>query len=197
MASRLKRHCHWDVIFALTFRLHLHSHPLSYLPWLELGLVPNCQRYYEGSDSSGIASKSAAPEVSLLISIELPNIPSPTTLVPSRDARFIYRYVCFHRRRRRTTPAEIIRHPELGHIVDHCAVRGSRYLPARSPTGLAETSSLDYGLFIHLWLLPTLSYENAVTVGYGGVTTPPVRTCTRPFNRIHRRTGHKPLGLWI
>ena len=40
-----------------------------------------------------------------------------------------------------------------------------------SPTGLAETSSLTYGLVIHLRLLPTLSRENAVTnVGYRPVT---------------------------
>ena len=40
-----------------------------------------------------------------------------------------------------------------------------------SPTGLAETSSLDYGLVIHLRLLSTLPHGNAVTtVGYRPVT---------------------------
>ena len=74
-----------------------------------------------------------AAEVSLFISIELPDIPSLTTLLPFRDARFISLRVV-HRRRRRTTPAEIIRHPELGHIVGPCAIRGSpfaRRLPDR------------------------------------------------------------------
>jgi len=55
------------------------SHPLSCLPSLTPGLVPGGQHYYEGSESSAIASKSAAAEVSLLISVELLNIPSPTT----------------------------------------------------------------------------------------------------------------------
>lgn len=36
------------------------------------------------------------------------------------------RYGSFHRRRRRTTPAAFSRHPESGHIVGPCAVRGSR-----------------------------------------------------------------------
>ena len=50
------------------------------LPSLAAGLVPGGHHYYEGSDSSAerILGLRAA-EVSLLISIELPGIPSPTT----------------------------------------------------------------------------------------------------------------------
>jgi hypothetical protein len=53
---------------------------LSCLPSLAAGLVPAGQHYYEGSDSSAerVTGLHAA-EVSLLISIELPNIPSLTT----------------------------------------------------------------------------------------------------------------------
>jgi hypothetical protein len=61
----------------------------SYLPSLAPGLVPSGQHYYEGSESSArrISGLHAA-EVSLLISIELLNIPSPTTLLPFRLPRF-------------------------------------------------------------------------------------------------------------
>ncbi len=61
----------------------------------------------------------------------------------------------------------------------------------RSPTGLAETSSLSYGLFIRLRLLSTFSVENAVTIGYGAVTDSPIGTFTRQFNRRHRRTSYR------
>lgn len=61
----------------------------SYLPSLASGLVPGGHHYYEGSDSSAqrISGLHAA-EGSLLISIELPSIPSPTTLLPFRLPRF-------------------------------------------------------------------------------------------------------------
>jgi hypothetical protein len=45
------------------------------------------------------------------------------------------------------------------------------------------------GLFIRFRLLSTLSVENAVTINYGEVTTSPIRTFTRLFNRLHRRTS--------
>jgi hypothetical protein len=61
----------------------------SYLPSLAPGLVPVGQHYYEGSVpyAQRILGLHAA-EGSLLISIELPNIPSPTTLLPFRLPRF-------------------------------------------------------------------------------------------------------------
>ena len=87
---------------------------------------PVGRRSYGGSDSSAerITGLHAA-EVSLLISIELPNIPSPSTLLPFRDARFSsLRFLSPSSPPH--DPCGQSRHPELGHIVGHCAVRGSR-----------------------------------------------------------------------
>ena len=81
---------------------------------------------YGGSDSSAerITGLHAA-EVSLLISIELPNIPSPSTLLPFRDARFTsLRFLSPSSPPH--DPCGKSRHPELGRVVGHCAVRGSR-----------------------------------------------------------------------
>jgi len=72
----------------LSMRLVFPNLP-SCLPSLAAGLVPAGHHYYEGSDSSAerVTGLHAA-EVSLLISIELPNIPSPTTLLPFRSPQF-------------------------------------------------------------------------------------------------------------
>ena len=61
----------------------------SCLPSLVRGLVPRSQRYYEGSESSAkrIIGLHTA-EASLIISIELPSIPSPSTLLPFHSPRF-------------------------------------------------------------------------------------------------------------
>jgi hypothetical protein len=56
---------------------------------------------------------------------------------------------------------------------------GVHVVLGRSPTGLAETSSFCYGLFIRFRLLSTFSVENAVTIGYGAVTDSPIGTSTR------------------
>jgi len=70
-------------------------------------------------------------------------------------------------------------------------------LLGHSPTGLAESSSqYSYGLFIRIWLLSTLSVENAVTVDYGAVTDSPTGTFTWRFNRLHRRTSSVSLRRW-
>ena len=65
------------------------SNLLPYLPSLAVGLVPAGHHYYEGSESSAerVTGLHAA-EASLLSSIELPNIPSPTTLLPFRSPQF-------------------------------------------------------------------------------------------------------------
>ena len=82
-----------------------------------------------------------AAEVSLFISIELPNIPSPTTLLPFHDARFRTSRFGYRRRRRTILRCE----PPLG--VEprlRCGVRSEvRDLLDCSPTGLAESSSLS------------------------------------------------------
>ena len=62
-------------------------------------------------------SRLHAAEVSLLISIELPNIPSLTTLLPFRSPRFNtlqFWSPCKPPHR----PAEMIRRPELGLVWD-------------------------------------------------------------------------------
>jgi hypothetical protein len=110
----------------LTFMRLAFSNLLPCLPSLAAGLVPAGHHYYEGSDSStervlGLR----AVEVSLLISIELPNIPSPNTLLPFRDARF-NRYGLFSPSSPPRDPCGRSRHPELGRVVDPCMVRGSR-----------------------------------------------------------------------
>lgn len=116
-------------------------------------------------------------EVSLLISIELPNIPSPTTALPFRLPQFD------------TLPSSVTVQADLptvhrsGQTQRSSLCRyvdsGVRHFLGSSPTGLAESSSqYSYGLFIRLWLLSTLSVENAVTIDYGAVTDSPDRTFT-------------------
>jgi len=77
------------VSFDLLFMILVFPNLLPYLPSLAVGLVPAGHHYYEGSDSSTerVTGLHAA-EVSLLIAIELPNIPSPTTLLPFRSPQF-------------------------------------------------------------------------------------------------------------
>ena len=83
------------------------------------------------------------------------------------------------------------RHPELGLVWDMREIR-VRDLLGRSPTGLARYRvRFRYGLLIRIRLLSTLSAENAVTFNYGEVTPSPIRTFTRQFNRIHRRTSYR------
>jgi hypothetical protein len=60
----------------------------SYLLSLAAGLVPVGHHYYEGSASLANIKGLRFTRVSLLISIEFPNIPSPTTLLPFRLPRF-------------------------------------------------------------------------------------------------------------
>lgn len=105
-------------------------------------------------------------QVSLLISFELLTIPPPTTLLPFRYDRF----VTLHHRR--SLPCLS---PGQTSWVGGTSVAWSRVriLLGCSPTGLAETSSLDYGLVIHLRLLSTLPHGNAVTsFGFRAVTLP-------------------------
>ncbi len=63
-----------------------------------------------------------------------------------------------------------------------------RDLQGRSRQAWPNRVRLRYGLPIRLGLLSTLSVENAATINYGEVTTSPIGTSTRPFNRLHRRT---------
>jgi hypothetical protein len=164
------------------------SHPPSCLPSLATGLVPVGQHYYEGSDSLAEHRSLLLTRVSLLIAIEFPIIPSPTTTWPFHDARF--GTLRFDHRRRRCTALRY--HPPLGvePRLGRKVQSGVRELPGRSPTGLAESSSqYCYGLIFRLRLLSTLSFENAVAFNYRDVTNSLIGTFTRLFNRLHRRTG--------
>ena len=91
---------------------------LPCLPSLAEGLVPAGQHYYEGSESSAerILGLHAA-EASLLISIELPNIRSPTTLLPFRSPRFDTLLFPFTVRAASPT-CGVNRRPELGLVWD-------------------------------------------------------------------------------
>ena len=75
--------------FDCLFMVLVFSNLLSCPPSLTVGLVPIGHHYDEDSDSPAwrITGLHAA-EVSLLISIELLNIPSPTTLLPFRSPQF-------------------------------------------------------------------------------------------------------------
>lgn len=90
----------------------------SCLPSLAVGLVPPGQHYYEGSESSaGRFLGLHAAEASLLISIELPSIPSSNTLLPFRSPRFDT--LRFRITVRAASPTcGVNRHPELGLVWD-------------------------------------------------------------------------------
>ena len=124
-------------------------------------------------------------EVSLFISIELLNIPPPGTLLPFHDARFNTLQFSSPPHR----PAESFRRPESGLVWDvSCGQRVA--LCSHAPRqAWPNRVHLCYGLLFRLWLLPTLSVENAVTIDYGAVTNAPIGTLTRLFNRLHRRTS--------
>ena len=103
-------------------------------------------------------------QFSLLISFELLTIPSPTTLLPFRHARF-------HTLPRFESSSWLLHRPSAeggltwsGHHRADCVQSRVRQFLGSSPTGLAESSSpIGYGLVIRLRLLSTLSRDNAVT----------------------------------
>jgi hypothetical protein len=98
------------------------------------------------------------------------------------------RYGFVHRRRRRTTPAAEA--ATRSWATSWVLVRSEvRVLLGRSPTGSAEASSLHYGLLVRFLMLSTLSVESAVSVHYGKVTSFPIGTFTRQFNRLRRRNS--------
>ena len=84
-----------------------------------------------------------------------------------------------------TRSCGIIPPPGVGSRLGLVVWSGVRALPGRSPTGLAESrcspgkGHFRYGLLFRLWLLSTLSIENAVTIDYGEVTISPIGTFTR------------------
>jgi hypothetical protein len=75
------------------------------------------------------------------------------------------------------------------------AESGFRHRFAGSPSGQAEAGSLDYGLLIHLLLLPTPPRGDAVTFGYRPECVYLKRTCTSLAKYAYSRTNLAPLGL--
>src|ERR1700684_280849 len=65
---------------------------------------------------------------------------------------------------------------------------GLRPCTAGSPVNPAVSSSLSYGLLVHLPLLSTLPCGNAVTFSYRPEYAYLERTCTSPTKHHHKRT---------
>ncbi len=131
---------------------------------------------------------------SLLISIELLNIPSPITLLPFRHARF------------NTLPGPFIVAAATptteGYSVElirssssRCVRSKVRAMLAHSPTGLAESSSLTLRTVLspQVALHPSSRKRSYHCRLQGGNDTLE-GTLTQLFNRLHRRTslGRKP-----
>ena len=60
----------------------------------------------------------------------------------------------------------------------------------------AESSSLSYGLVVHLLLLPTPPLGDAVAFGYRPESICLKRTCTSLTSRALRRTYHRLHAAW-
>jgi hypothetical protein len=129
-------------------------------------------------------------EVSLLISIELPNIPSPTTLLPFRHARF------------NTLPSSIIV-AAAAPTAEGCSaelIRSSsgrcvrskvRALLGHSPTGLAESSSLTLRTAHSPQVAPhPSSRKRSYHCRLQGGNDTLDGTLTQQFDRLHRRTSY-------
>jgi hypothetical protein len=128
-------------------------------------------------------------QTSLLISIELLNIPSPITLLPFRHARF------------KTLPGSFIVAAATptteGYSVElirssssRCVRSKVRAMLAHSPTGLAESSSLTLRTVLspQVALHPSSRKRSYHCRLQGGNDTLD-GTLTQLFNRLHRRTS--------
>lgn len=113
-------------------------------------------------------------QISLLISIELLSIPSPTTLLPFRRTRFNTLPVSITVATVAPPAKSFLAELHETHRGDDCVRSKVRAMLGHSPTGLAESSSpYGYGLLIHLGLLSTFPHGNAVTtIGFRAVTLP-------------------------
>ena len=126
-------------------------------------------------------------EVSLLISIELPNIPSPTTLLPFRSPQFATLPGSVTVRAVSPTVRSKADSPRVSS--GRCVRSGVRELLGRSPTGLAESSSLalrtghSSQVALHL-ASRQRSYHFRLQAGNDSLDG----TFTRQFKRLHRRT---------
>jgi len=111
-------------------------------------------------------------QFSLLFSFELLTIQSPTTASPFHHDRF---HTLSHRHGLpRLSPGQTlwsVGSPSRGRGFAHCQEAPRQAWPNRV--------HCCYGLLFRLWLLSTLSVENAVTIGYGAVTDSPIGTYTQ------------------
>lgn len=108
---------------------------------LAVGLVPTGRHYYRGSAySAGRVKGLHTAESSLLISIELQNIPSRITLLPFRSPQFVTlpRLVTV----RAAPPTAGMMPADLRSSSGRGVKSEVRELPGHSPTGLAKLSSL-------------------------------------------------------
>jgi hypothetical protein len=86
--------------------------------------------------------------------------------------------------------------PQRGRLPTQSRWSGLRHLQAGSPVDPAVSSSLSYGLLVHLPLLSTSPYGNAVTVSYRPEYAYLERTCTSPIKHHHKRTcRHTPCAV--
>ena len=136
------------------------------------------------------SQRSVIWQTSLLISIELPNIPSPTTLLPFRHARF------------NTLPSSIIV-AAAAPTAEGCSaelIRSSsgrcvrskvRALLGHSPTGLAESSSLTLRTAHSPQVAPhPSSRKRSYHCRLQGGNDTLDGTLTQQFDRLHRRTSY-------
>ena len=126
---------------------------------------PRPGRFVRGPPSTAFVPSRfvLSQQVSLLIAIDLPTIPSSTTnchFPVLAFSRYLSRTGC------RVYPPG--RPKQVGG--NAVARSGVRPWHAGSPTGLAESGSSSYGLVVHLQLLPTPPRGDAVTFGYRFVT---------------------------
>jgi len=128
--------------FDLLFMCWVFPNLPSCLPWLATGLVPAGHHYYEGSESSTRASKVCT----LLRSPCLSRLNFRTFRLQQHYCHFarlsLTRYLV-------RLPCEPHHRPpawklaDLGSSSGRCVMSGVRELLGRSPTGLAESSSLS------------------------------------------------------
>jgi hypothetical protein len=142
----------------------LHSHYRSFLA--TMGALTPAQ-----PGSSGLASMNSgsfSEQVSLIHTLSLLTIPSPTTWPP--------RWSLFHA----TPQRQRSRFPGPDFALGMQAHRGYP----------AESSFLSYGLVVHLLLLPTPPLGDAVAFGFRPESVYLERTCTSLTARALRRTCH-------
>ena len=128
-------------------------------------------------------------EFSLLLSIELLNIPSPTTALPFRLPQFDTLPSSFTVQAVPPTVRMAADRP-IGHLWADAWDQGFTHCQESPRQVWPNRVHLRYGLFIRLWLLSTFSVENAVTMGSGAVTDSPIGTFTRQIqspSQAHRR----------